>query len=127
MKKNYPEHLDLPSFSYHQFIGVYLAKELFKISDEDILNAIKYHCTGAKNMSTLGQIIYAADKIEPTRGFDSRWLINSCIKNYHQGFVDTLVDNKKYLLAHNKDITNKLTDECFNMYLPKEKKNAKKR
>lgn len=127
MKKNYPEHLDLPSFSYHQFIGVYLAKELFRISDEDILNAIKYHCTGAKNMSTLGQIIYAADKIEPTRGFDSRWLINSCIKNYHQGFVDTLVDNKKYLLAHNKDITNKLTDECFNMYLPKEKNNAKKR
>lgn len=119
MEKHYPEYISLPSFSYHQFIGVYLAKKLFDIKDKEILDAIMFHCTGNKNMSALSEIIYSADKIEPTRGFDSKWLINSCLKNYHQGFVDTLVDNKKYLLAHNKDITNPLTDECFKMYLPK--------
>ena len=39
------------------------------------------------------------------------------MKNYEYGFYETLVDNKKYLLGHNKDITNKLTDACFNQYL----------
>ena len=72
-------------------------------------------------------VVYASDKIEPTRGFDSSFLINSCLKNYKQGFIDTLVDNKKYLLAHNKDIENKLTDECFEMYLPKQGEKYEKR
>lgn len=117
MKKHYPEFIDLPKFSYHQFIGAYIAEHDFGIKDEIILDAIKYHCTGKSNMSEVGMVVYAADKIEPTRQFDSRWLINSCLKNWKQGFLDTLEDNKKYLLNHNKDITNRFTDECFEMYL----------
>ena len=117
MKENYDEYLDLPSFSYHQFVGEYLAKTKFGINDQEILDAIKFHCTGKANMSELGMVVYACDKIEPTREFDSTWLINTCMKNWKQGFLTTLEDNKKYLLAHNKDITNKLTDECFDMYL----------
>lgn len=126
MKKYYPQYINFPSFSYHQFIGEHLANEIFGIEDKEILEAIKYHCTGNENMSTLGMVVYTSDKIEPTRGFDSRWLINSCLANYKQGFIDTLIDNKKYLLAHNKDITNDLTDKCFEMYLPKELNNEKR-
>lgn len=122
MKKNYPEYVDLPKFAYHQFIGEYLARVKIGIEDKEILDAIKFHCTGNKNMGSVAKIVYASDKIEPTRGFDSSGLINSCLKNYEQGFIDTLVDNKKYLLNHNKDITNKLTDACFEMYLPKKGK-----
>ena len=107
----------MPRFSYHQFIGEYILKNDFHIEDEDILNAVKFHCTGRANMSKLSMVVYAADKIEPTRSFDSRFLINSCMKNWYQGFLDTLTDNKKYLLAHAKDIENRLTDACFKMYL----------
>ncbi len=117
MKKHYPSYLTLPPFSFHQFIGEYIARTEFDIKDESILNAIKFHCTGNANMDEIAQIVYLSDKIEPTRGFDSSWLIASALKDYHQGFIDTLTDNKKYLLKHNKDITNKLTDACFNMYL----------
>lgn len=128
MKKNYPQYVKIPNFAYHQFIGASIAKEDFGIEDEVILDAIRNHCTGNKNMSEVAMVVYASDKIEPTRGFDSRFLINSCLKNYKQGFIDTLVDNKKYLLGHAKDITNELTDACFEMYLPKEgvKKNEKR-
>ena len=126
MKKHYPAYMDLPRFSYHQFIGEYIAKNDFDIDDKEILEAIKFHCTGNENMNDIAKIVYASDKIEPTRGFDSSWLISSCLKDFNKGFYDTLVDNKKYLLSHNKDITNRLTDACFNMYL-KEGKNAKKR
>lgn len=117
MKKHYKEYLDLPNFSYHQFVGEYLAKTYFGVKDPEILDAIKYHCTGKANMSPLGMVVYACDKIEPTRDFDSTWLINACMKNWKDGFLTTLEDNRKYLKSHNKDITNKLTDECFNMYL----------
>ena len=117
MKQNYREYLDLPPFAYHQFVGEFLAKREFGIKNEEILDAIKFHCTGKANMTTLGMVIYACDKIEPTRDFDSTWLIDACMKNWKVGFLTTLEDNKKYLLAHNKDITNKLTDECFDMYL----------
>lgn len=117
MKKHYPEYVDLPKFAFHQFIGEYIAKTDFKIKDEEILNAIKFHCTGNANMSKIAMVVYASDKIEPTRQFDSTWLINSCLKNWYQGFIDTLIDNKKYLLGHAKDITNKLTDACFKQYI----------
>jgi nicotinate-nucleotide adenylyltransferase len=127
MNKHYREYLNLPRFAYHQFVGEYLAKEEFGITDHDILDAIKFHCTGKANMSDVAMVVYASDKIEPTRGFDSSFLINSCLKNYKQGFIDTLIDNKKYLLAHNKDIENKLTDECFEMYLPKQGEKYEKR
>lgn len=117
MKKHYPEYVSLPKFAYHQFIGAYIAEHDFNIKDKDILDAIRCHCTGVDNMSKLAMVVYAADKTEPTRQFDSRWLINSCLKDWKQGFLDTLNDNKKYLLAHNKDISNELTDRCFKMYL----------
>ena len=119
MEDNFPMYIDLPKFSYHQFLGAYLAEHEFGIEDEEILTAIRNHCTGNKNMSPISMVVYASDKIEPTRGFDSRFLIDSCMKNYKQGFIDTLIDNKKYLLAHNKDITNELTDACFEMYINK--------
>ena len=117
MEKNYPQYADLPAFSYHQFIGHDITKKEFGITDEEILSAIIFHCTGNENMSELAKIIYACDKIEPTRAFDSTFLRSCCMKNYEYGFYETLVDNKKYLLGHNKDITNKLTDACFNQYL----------
>lgn len=117
MKKLYPEYLDIPNFAYHQFVGEYLAKTNFGIEDPEILDAIKFHCTGKANMSDLGMVVYACDKIEPTRDFDSTWLINACMKDFKEGFLTTLEDNRKYLLGAKKDITNRLTDECFEMYL----------
>ena len=117
MKDNYPEYLDIPNFAYHQFAGEYIAKNKLNVSDPEILDAIKFHCTGKANMSPLGMVVYACDKIEPTREFDSTWLINACMEDWKKGFLTTLEDNRKYLLGAKKDITNKLTDECFEMYL----------
>ena len=117
MKKYYPEYLDIPSFAYHQFVGEYLAKAKLGVDDPEILDAIKFHCTGKANMTPLGMVVYACDKIEPTRDFDSTWLINGCMENWKKGFLMTLEDNRKYLIGAKKDITNRLTDECFDMYL----------
>lgn len=53
----------------HSHLGAVLAKKKYKISDKDVLNAIRYHTTGRKNMSQLEKIIYIADIIEPNRDF----------------------------------------------------------
>jgi predicted HD superfamily hydrolase involved in NAD metabolism len=53
----------------HGLAGAIIAKQVFKVKDEDILNAITYHTTGRKNMSSLEKIIYLADYIEPSRDF----------------------------------------------------------
>lgn len=51
----------------HSFLGAVIAENEFLVNDEDILNAIRYHTTGRKNMSMLEKIVYLADMTEPTR------------------------------------------------------------
>ncbi|MBE5936685.1 MAG: HD domain-containing protein [Lachnospiraceae bacterium] len=51
----------------HSKVGAYIAKEKYEITDDDIINAIRYHTTGHADMSMLEKIIYIADYIEPNR------------------------------------------------------------
>lgn len=51
----------------HGRVGAFLAKEEYKITDKDILNAIEWHTTGRPGMSELEKIVFIADYIEPGR------------------------------------------------------------
>lgn len=66
---------------YHAFGGAYTAKIIFGAKDEDILNSIRYHTTGRKNMSTMEKIIYLADYIEPGRDIPGLDAIRKVAKN----------------------------------------------
>ena len=57
----------------HATLGATLAKEVYGVTEQSILDAIRYHTTGRPNMSTLEKIIYLADFIEPNRG-DNWWV-----------------------------------------------------
>jgi len=48
----------------HGPVGAYIAKSEFGITDEDILNAIRFHTTGRVAMSRLEKIIFVADMID---------------------------------------------------------------
>ena len=113
MEKEFPEFMDLGEWSYHQFVGSYLAETHFGIKDRLILDAIKYHATGNENMSLLGKVIYASDKIEPTRGFDSSDLISAMMNDAEKGFVIVLDANKEFLTSNRKNVENRLTLNCF--------------
>ena len=117
MKKYYPDYVEIGAFAYHQFLGERIAKDDFGVVDEEILNAIKYHTTGRKDMSSLEKLIYAVDKIDPTRDYDSSDLIEAMEKGVEEGFIVVLKANYEFLLAKRSDINNKLTEECFNCYL----------
>ncbi len=117
LKKSFPEYVDAPKFSYHQFAGAVLAQEMFGIKDPDIIQAIEFHSTGNENMCLMSKIIYAADKIEPTRGFDSSDLIREMKNDAEKGFKIVLEANKDFLLSKGKSIENPLTSKCFKQYL----------
>ncbi len=104
---------------YHQFLGALLAYQDFGVRDKEILSAIYYHTTGHANMSSLEKLLFEADKIEPTRNFPSKWMIDACLEDYEDGFVKVLEDNRKYLTEIKSDIDNVLTDECYEFYLDK--------
>lgn len=55
---------------YHAMCGsVYIKKE-FGIENQDIINAVRYHTTGRKNMSLLEKIVFIADFISAERDYN---------------------------------------------------------
>ena len=55
---------------YHAMAGAVYVKNELGITDKDIINAIRYHTTGRKNMSLLEKVIYIADFISEDRNYD---------------------------------------------------------
>ena len=51
----------------HAPAGAALARERYGITDQAVLEAIRYHTTGTEDMTLLDEIIWAADIIEPGR------------------------------------------------------------
>ena len=51
----------------HGSVGAYVAAAYYGVTDEEILNAIKFHTTGKENMNMLEKIIFISDYIEPGR------------------------------------------------------------
>ena len=109
---------DLPLYAVHQVLGVYYAKKDYGIEDEKILNAILWHCTGNEQMNWIEKIVYAADKIDPSRGYDSSKLIQAMMDDLDRGFVTVLKANIDYI--HPKMVKNgenKFTNKCIEYYL----------
>ena len=60
---------EIPREVYHQFAGAYLAERWFGVTDEDVLNAIRYHTSARENMSDLEKVIFLADMLEKERKY----------------------------------------------------------
>lgn len=55
---------------WHSYVGAFVARDLYGIDDEQILDAVYYHTTGKTDMTELCAAIYLADAIEEGRRFD---------------------------------------------------------
>lgn len=64
-----PDLLNYGNAIWHGVVGAELIKDELGVWDEDILNAVRHHTTGAPVMTKLEQVIYMADYIEPARDF----------------------------------------------------------
>ena len=61
---------NVPSPVMHQYTGAYLARHCFGIEDEEILDAIRYHTSGKRDMTPLGMLVYLSDLLEEGRKFE---------------------------------------------------------
>ena len=96
MKQYLPQYLEKPAPIYHQYIGAYLVRHQLLIEDPIILNAIKHHTDGLDH-SLYSMIVYIADKVEPTRGFDNTIHLNKTKANLYQGYQYVYEDAQAYL------------------------------
>ena len=82
----------------HGFAGAYYVKTELGINDKEILNAIKYHTVGAKNMTLVEKIVYIADAIEYGRNYPSVVEIREeTFKNLDKGILMEIEHKEKYL------------------------------
>lgn len=86
-------------FALHQFVSCYLANTLYGVTDQEILDAIEFHCTGNGNMSEMQKCLYAADKVEPLRVFPTKKARLACYRSLEEGFKVMLEEQKKYFIS----------------------------
>ena len=55
---------------WHSISGSIYVRDYLGIDDEDIINAIRYHTTGRKDMSLLEKIVFLADFTSEERDYD---------------------------------------------------------
>ncbi len=113
----------------HGKAGAEIAKEEYGIEDQEILQAIRHHTTGAPDMGLLEKLIFIADYIEPYRDKQPRLK-----KRRKQAFQDPdkallkiLKDTLEYLKDRNMPVDPQ-TEKTYLWYLQqkKEKLNEKR-
>jgi predicted HD superfamily hydrolase involved in NAD metabolism len=83
---------------WHAPVGAYLVQQEAGITDEEILDAIRYHTTGRAGMSILEKVVCLADYIEPGRHFpgvdEVRHLAQ---KDLNKALAQSLLNTIKFL------------------------------
>ncbi|MCC4411047.1 bis(5'-nucleosyl)-tetraphosphatase (symmetrical) YqeK [Limosilactobacillus reuteri] len=113
-----PLLLDYGNAIWHGVVGAELIKDELGIWDEDILNAVRHHTTGAPVMTKLEQVIYMADYIEPSRDFagvkEARVITAA---NLQAGVAYQTKHTLAYLIGNGKPVYPK-TIETYNAWVP---------
>ena len=87
---------------WHSIIAPIVAEEKLGITDEDILDAVRWHTTGKEDMSVLTKIIYIADMIEPGRSFPGLEDIRKeTFEDLDKGVYTGLTHSIQFLLSKN--------------------------
>ncbi|HPJ23640.1 MAG TPA: bis(5'-nucleosyl)-tetraphosphatase (symmetrical) YqeK [Bacillota bacterium] len=106
---------DQPPACAHAYAAAKVAQTTFKIDDQDILNAIMYHCSGRKNMSTLEKVIFVSDFIEEGREFPNSKVRLLAHQHLDRALYEVMILTKKYITDSNQKLSS-LTEEAIKYY-----------
>lgn len=97
----------------HSILGRYIASEEFGICDSEVLNAIRFHTTGRRQMTDIEKIIYIADAIEPDREYEGVEIVREVVKRDLNGaLLISMQQTVEFLKKKNVSI-NKNTIEAI--------------
>lgn len=106
----------VPKPVIHQYAGEFIARNELGVTDEDILDAIKFHTSGKENMSDLGKLIFTADMLEDGRKFDGvDYLRKIADEDFEQGFIAALNKSYEFVVSSGKPVYGK-TKDAINYY-----------
>lgn len=112
MNQYYNEHIHKPLPVWHQWVSAYVSEHRFKIDDQDILDAIKWHTTATIPMNKIAKCVYCADKLDPLRDYDSSKDIKLCLENIDEGFKNCLISFYDFFTKSGK----KVDDDFLEIY-----------
>ncbi len=81
---------------WHGYIGADVCKKKFFIRDRRIPAAIYHHVKG-RNRTDYDRILFIADKLDPSRGYDSSKEIEISMKDLKEGFMIVKQQQEAYL------------------------------
>ena len=101
----------------HSKAGAVLAADKYGVSDEDILNSIRYHTTGRPGMSLLEKIIFVSDYIEPGRDTAPNLPLvrKLAYENMDDCVLQILEDTLSYLKTTDSEV-DPMTQKTFEYY-----------
>ncbi|MCX7882017.1 MAG: bis(5'-nucleosyl)-tetraphosphatase (symmetrical) YqeK [Brevinematales bacterium] len=100
----------------HAKVSAYLARERYRIQDEDILFVIAHHSTGHPDYGPLGWVVYVSDYLDPNRKLvHQTTLLATCEADLKEGCLQVLLaklqylfDKRKYLHSYSVDFYHSL-------------------
>lgn len=109
--------LDYGNAIWHGVLGAYLVEKELGITNPEILDAIRLHTTGAKEMTELAKVIYVADYIEDGRDFPGVIEARECAnRDLDEAVAYETYHTLNYLLKSKKKIYPK-TLETYNYWV----------
>lgn len=90
---------------WHAHVGAWAVQSEHGITDEEVLDAIRYHTSGRENMTKLDKIVCLADYIEPGRDFPGVSKIRELAKhNVEEALIAAFDSTIELLMARGKRI-----------------------
>ena len=101
----------------HPFLGAEVARREYQVTDEDILNAIRYHTTGRAGMSLLEKIVWLSDYIEPGRKQAPNLpeIRRIAFEDLDKALIMALENTLSYLKGGNMEIDS-MTQKTYDFY-----------
>lgn len=111
---------------WHAIGGFLYVRDVLKIEDADVLNAIRYHTTGRANMSPLERIVYLADLTSADRDYPD---VEETRKRSEQSLDIGMLYSINFLicdLVKKGNMLHQDTVDCYNELIERElNKNGK--
>lgn len=102
---------------WHGPAAAEIATDEFGITNQRIMDAIRYHTTGRPHMNAVEEIVFIADYMEPARSFPGiEDVRNAAEKNIKQGIALALGNTIIHLVRQSVKV-HPLTFEAYNAYI----------
>lgn len=90
---------------WHAPVGAYLVEKEAGITDDEVLDAIRYHTSGRVGMTLLDKIIYLADYIEPGRHFPGVEEVRSmAAEDLNRALTQSMKNTIQFLMKKNQPV-----------------------